>query len=135
MNLHLERQYIESPCTNAQYGSVYNYGKVSGSAWSKSYIWHGGPLHWDPLPVQAGETVTVWTELDWNREHLAKDFSVTAWGELGNVTIRESSGKPSAHYYVAGPQGGSDPAPEPTPAPTPEPTPEPAPAPTPEPTP
>ena len=62
-------------------------------------------------------------ELDWSRAYIEKDFSISIWGELAAVTIKEkATNKPSAHWFTY--NAGATPTPTPTPEPTPTPTPE-----------
>lgn len=103
-NLNFERPYIEEPCTAAASSSLYNYTKLCGLSACKSYIWKTGSLDFAPFKIAAGETVTLYAEIDWNAPNMNKSFSVTAWGEQAKVNIRHSKGSQSAHYYVAGPQ-------------------------------
>ena len=40
-------------------------------------------------------------ELDWSRTYIEKDFSISIWGELAAVTIKEkATNKPSAHWFT-----------------------------------
>jgi hypothetical protein len=58
-------------------------------------------------------------ELDWSRAYIEKDFSISIWGELAAVTIKEKgTDKSSAHWFTY--DAGAIPIPEPTPTPTPE---------------
>lgn len=54
--------------------------------------------------IKMGERVELFVEIDWNRAHINKSFSVTVWGEKAEVDIKHREGHESAHYYVAGPQ-------------------------------
>ena len=47
--------------------------------------------------VKAGETAEFEVELNWNRPGITKDWSVTAWGESGFVSVTHSDGIPSQH--------------------------------------
>ena len=42
--------------------------------------------------VKAGESFTVEVELNWNRAGITKDWSVTAWGESGGVSVAHDEG-------------------------------------------
>ena len=54
--------------------------------------WQAGDV-WSPrLYVQAGESFTVEVEFNWNRAGITKDWSVTAWGESGPVSVTHDGG-------------------------------------------
>jgi hypothetical protein len=40
-----------------------------------------GYVFFKPYNIAAGASVTVETEIDWNRPQMEPSFSVTAWGE------------------------------------------------------
>lgn len=76
--------------------------------------------------MTAGQTISLTVELDWTRNNIRKDFSVTAWATSSAVAISESSGKVSDKYYLATTTGGASTVivnPIVTPTPTPTPTP------------
>ena len=39
-------------------------------------------------PFKAGEVKRYVLEFDWSRENITPDWSITAWAELGGVSIR-----------------------------------------------
>ena len=51
----------------------------------------------DSLTFAAGETKTFQVSLDWSRANIAKDFSVTAWGTSGDVSVRCADGMETDH--------------------------------------
>ena len=59
--------------------------------------WEAGDIWFPRMYVNAGEKVQVEVELNWNRPGNTKDWSVTAWGESGHVTVLHDDGIPSAH--------------------------------------
>ena len=42
--------------------------------------------------VSAGESFTVEVEFNWNRSGITRDWSVTAWGESGPVSVTHDQG-------------------------------------------
>lgn len=100
MHLHQRRQYIGDECRKATTDSVtYHYTAIEGRC-GYAWIWDIGYINQPPIYVAAGETLTVIMEIDWMRPNIEKDFSITAWGESGPVTITEQGTfKESAHYY------------------------------------
>lgn len=63
--------------------------------------------------MTAGQTITVITELDWNRPNIRNDFSVSIWGTSAAVTIKERSGKVSAKNWLYGDAVNPNPPPQP----------------------
>lgn len=51
----------------------------------------------DAIMFAAGETKTFTASMDWSRSNIAKDFSVTAWGTAGNVTVLCANGMETDH--------------------------------------
>ena len=51
----------------------------------------------DSLTFAAGETKTFQVSLDWSRTNIARDFSVTAWGTSGDVSVRCADGMETDH--------------------------------------
>ena len=45
-----------------------------------------------PVTLKAGETTTIVIELDFERENITKDWSLTAWAAKGAVEVRHSDG-------------------------------------------
>ena len=50
------------------------------------------------MRVTAGESFTVEVEFNWNRSGITKDWSVTAWGETGPVSVTHDQGISSDSY-------------------------------------
>merc|ERR1712226_1149 len=50
----------------------------------------------NPIEFGPGETKEFEVLLDWTRQGVVKDWSVTAWGEGGEVTVAHQDGTPSA---------------------------------------
>ena len=67
VNLHDVRQYVESPCTNADYStaSPYKYQYASNSI--ESWLFDSGANSFSPVNMTAGQKLTVTTEFDWSR--------------------------------------------------------------------
>ena len=42
--------------------------------------------------MQADEEIEIMIELNFNRKGVTKDWSVTVWGEKGEVSVRHSEG-------------------------------------------
>ena len=52
--------------------------------------WNGfreGSFPMKPYAIKAGETVELLTKWNWNNQNVARDWSVTAWGDKGKVTV------------------------------------------------
>lgn len=52
--------------------------------------------------MKAGSTRTIEVLMDWNRENVTKDWSLTAWGEQGGVSVTHNDGIPSDHMPSSG---------------------------------
>ena len=59
--------------------------------------WEAGDIWFPRMYVNAGEKFEVEIELNWDRPGVTKDWSVTAWGEEGTVTVLHNDGIPSAN--------------------------------------
>ena len=46
-----------------------------------------GDKYFPKMYLEAGESVTIEVEFNWNRPGITKDWSVTAWGESGPVSV------------------------------------------------
>ena len=57
--------------------------------------WQAGDAWLPKLYLSAGESFEVEVEFNWEREGITKDWSVTAWGESGGVTVVHNDGLPS----------------------------------------
>lgn len=44
------------------------------------------------IAASAGETLTIIVELDFARENITPDWSLTAWAAKGAVTVRHTNG-------------------------------------------
>ena len=51
-----------------------------------------GDKYFPRMYLEAGESVTIEVEFNWNRPGITKDWSVTAWGESGPVSVTHDSG-------------------------------------------
>jgi hypothetical protein len=67
-----------------------NFNLEYGSAWL------------NPIEFAAGETKEFSVSMDWARQGIVKDFSVTAWGEGGAVTVAHADGTASASLPIYG---------------------------------
>ena len=54
--------------------------------------WQAGDAWLPKLYMSAGESIEVEVEFNWEREGITKDWSITAWGEVGAVTVEHSDG-------------------------------------------
>ena len=80
---------------------------------SKSFTNGAGWL--ETIEIEAGEEVEIVVEFNWARTGVTKDWSVTAWGEIGEVEVRHSNDIESNHFpYTEKGQMNIDP-PKPTP--------------------
>ena len=52
----------------------------------------------DVIQLNGGEEIEIIVEFNWDRKGITKDWSVTAWGELGEVTVKHSQNIPTKHY-------------------------------------
>ena len=50
------------------------------------------------IEFDAGEEIEILVEYNWNRRGITKDWSVTAWGDTGEVTVRHSKSIRSEHF-------------------------------------
>ena len=85
-------------------GTGYNYwnsSKLGSGGWSL------GSRYASTIEMEAGETIEVDVQLDFNNENLARDWSVTAWGDSGPLTVEHSTGIQSAQLPVAPPAGST----------------------------
>jgi hypothetical protein len=100
---------------------------------SLMYFDSGSEDAWfDGIMLGPGETRELNILFDWTRENITKDWSATAWGELGDVRVIHNDNIPTTHMPKSG-LAGDEPLPTPQPIPEPEPTPSPEPEPTPSP--
>ena len=54
---------------------------------------------WLPfLAFEAGEEIEILVEFNFNKKGITRDWSVTAWGEEGEVEVRHSKGIESKHF-------------------------------------
>ena len=67
-----------------------------------------------PYEIKANETVSISAVFDFNNDNVAKDWSVTAWGDKGTLHVYHDKGIESASLPVAPPKAGDAP---PTPPP------------------
>ena len=54
--------------------------------------WEAGDIWLPKLFMSAGESVEFEVEINLERKGVSKDWSVTAWGESGNVTLTHNDG-------------------------------------------
>ena len=68
--------------------------------------WENGSIWLPKLFVEAGEVVEIEVEFNWDRTGITKDWSVTAWGEKGGVSVNHLSGfeSDSLPYVPKGPR-------------------------------
>ena len=52
----------------------------------------------EPFTMQAGEELSVYIEMDYNRRDMAKDVSIVAWGDKGDICIEHNDGIESDHF-------------------------------------
>jgi hypothetical protein len=89
---------------------------------SLQYFDSGSEDAWfDPIRLGPNETRELNILFDWTRINITKDWSATAWGELGDVRVTHNDNIPTTHMPKSGLAGDE---PLPTPAP-PQPTPNP----------
>ena len=78
-------------------------GKTSGIKDSRKHVffnkkersaqpWQAGDIWSGRMHVTAGESFTVEVEFNWNRSGITRDWSVTAWGESGPVSVTHDQG-------------------------------------------
>ena len=54
--------------------------------------WEQGSNWLPKLFLSAGQTIEIEVELNWDRTGITKDWSVTAWGEKGGVSVNHQDG-------------------------------------------
>jgi hypothetical protein len=54
--------------------------------------WYDGNYQLNPFTMLAGETISVTVELDFSDPKAIRDWSVTAWGDKGAITVRHEDG-------------------------------------------
>jgi len=59
--------------------------------------WDFGTVMMDEFEMAAGETKTVWVEMDYSAD-MMKDFSVVAWGKEGGLTLTNNQGLQSDEF-------------------------------------
>lgn len=74
---------------------------------------HTGSGWTDAIQFAAGETREFYALFDWDRANVAKDWSVTAWGTTGEVTVAHKNNSQHMPQYT-----DHEPA-KPTPGPVP----------------
>lgn len=96
----------------------------------------------NPFTINAGDSINMFIEMDYNRQGMAKDVSIVAWGDKGDLCIEHKGGIESDRFPVLrepkrrkkDDDDDDNPRPRPTP-PDPSPSPDPQPSPDPSPTP
>ena len=68
--------------------------------------WEAGDIWLPKMFLLAGESVEIEVELNLERKGVSKDWSVTAWGEQGGVTVTHNDGLASDSLPYQ-PKGGS----------------------------
>ena len=51
-----------------------------------------GSIMLSPFQMSAGQTKTIYIEMDYNRKEMAKDVSVVVWGDKGKVCLEHKGG-------------------------------------------
>ena len=117
-------------CADAHYSDEQTHEFIDETT-GKHFSLNGGDedVWQEPVFMAAGSSHKIKVLWDWNRPEVTKDWSVTAWGEKGNVNVVHNDGIKTRHMPSSGlwdDEGGPDPIPEPGPVPdpTPEPTPD-----------
>lgn len=64
--------------------------------------WEFGTAMLEPLQMTAGQSYTVWLELDYVDRDMMKDFSVVAWGKEGGITLTHDGGLSSKSFADVG---------------------------------
>ena len=54
----------------------------------------------NPFTMNAGEELDIFIEMDYNRREMAKDVSIVAWGDKGDICIEHKGGLESDHFKV-----------------------------------
>lgn len=82
-----DKRGIADSCESVTDKKHYLWLEGSGAAQFK----HGGRSI-SPFQMTAGESVTVNTEWNFTDANVAKDWSVVAWGEMGDLTLTHDGG-------------------------------------------
>ena len=133
-----DRGYPNKCKNGAKRGSKRHIFSVEGAG-AKSF--QTGTIMLDPFTMNAGDSIKMFIEMDYNRE-MAKDVSIVAWGDKGDICIEHTKGIESMRFPVLrepkrrssddssdDDRPGPSPSPSPSPDPTPDPRPDPGPAP------
>ena len=85
------------------YSKWYNFESDQLKNWNDDNWWQYGTNQMLPYEAKAGEVIEFTVHFDWNRE-MSADWSVTAWGEHGSVSVaHENAEYKTDHMPVAPP--------------------------------
>ena len=70
--------------------------KLGDEYWERRFWNLNGDLQFDPFVMRAGESIDIVAEWNWSdRNVVAKDWSIVAWGETGNLSVTHNKGTKS----------------------------------------
>jgi len=72
------------------------------------YTFKEGARQMNAIEFDEGETINFILEWDWARESVSPDWSVTAWGKLGEVTVTHEQGIESASLPYISKNGSTE---------------------------
>ena len=84
VNLWEARSYPTECKRRNKYHSVYVEGKKSVD------MWRDGSQEVKPIRMKANTPKKIMIEFDWARECVTPDWSLVAWGEFGEVSVKHS---------------------------------------------
>lgn len=84
-----DRGYPNECKSGATRGSKRHIVNVEGQG-TKAF--NAGTIMLDPFTMEAGEERSIYIEMDYNRQHMAKDVSIVAWGDEGDICIEHKGG-------------------------------------------
>ena len=89
-----DRGYPNKCKSGATRGSKRHVLSVEGGG-TKSF--NSGTIMVNPFTINAGDSVNMFIEMDYNRK-MAKDVSIVAWGEKGDICIEHKGGIESDRF-------------------------------------
>ena len=70
--------------------------KLGDEYWERRFWNLNGDLQFDPFVMRAGESIDIVAEWNWSdRNVVAKDWSIVAWGESGDLSVTHNKGTKS----------------------------------------
>lgn len=77
-----------------EFASKYNGIQVGSDELTQEY-WKTGSKHLSPISFTANQPVDITIEWYWDMVGVQPDWSLTAWGKMGQITVVDKNGRPS----------------------------------------